>query len=216
MLFRSTILLATASPLVLGQQVKADKIGTCKTVNCPPREGDYNGVACRVTNHTFNMIGVKSLPNAITGDGDGDDLTWTVGTQVFDRTDPSNSSVRIVEKDFYLGTPPSLNLRSDDLPYQGCAIIISGNARTGPEHGSQSCDTVIGSECKQDLLKDAESWLKSRQNHTEPTEVVCERLQQALNGKFTKACSDVAFEDKWATIKGVGAYIDPLNVTSCC
>jgi hypothetical protein len=212
MLFRSTILLATASPLVLGQQLKADKIGTCKTVNCPPREGDDNGVACRVTNHTYHMIGVKSLPDAITGDGD--DLTWTVGAQAFDHTDPNNSSVRIVRKDFYLGTPPSLNLRSDDLPYQGCAIIISGNARTGSEQGSKSCDTAIGSECEQDLLKDAESWLKSHQNDTEPTEVVCERLQQALHDNFTKTCSMVAFEDKWAIIKGVRAYIDALNMMS--
>jgi hypothetical protein len=212
MLFRSATLLAAALPLVLGQQLNADKIGTCRDVNCPPREGDDNGVACRVMNHTFHMIGVKSLPAAITGDGD--DLTWTVGVQAFDRTDPNNSSMRIVEKDFYFGTPPSLNLRSDDLPYQGCAIIISGNARTAPEHGSQSCDTAIGSECKQDLLKDAESWLNSHQNDTEPTEVVCERLQQALNDKFTKTCSKITDEDKWATIKGVRTYIDSFNVTS--
>ena len=211
MFSRATILLAATVPFGLGQQLDVDTIGTCRDIGCPREEGSSNGVACRVTNHTYHMVGIKTLPEAITEDGDA--LTWTVGAKVFDRTDPNNSSVRVVEKDFYLGTPPSLDLTSNDLPYHGCAIIFSGNSKIGHEDGSQDCDSVIGSECRESLLEDAETWLKAESNGTEPAEIICGRIQQALETGFTKACSRVTDEDKWDTIQAVRKYPD-LHVLS--
>jgi hypothetical protein len=158
-----------------------------------------------VTNRTHDSIGVKKLPAPITKDQE--DLTWTVGSRAFDGTDPSNKSVRKVEKDFYLGTPPSLNLTSNDLPYQGCAIIISGNSRFGPERGSQDCDSVIGTDCRASLLEDALRLLAMSANRTDTTKAICEQVQQGLNNNFTSACSDVVGKDSWGMIKAFRKYL---------
>jgi hypothetical protein len=68
MFSRSTILLA--APFELRQQLDVDKIGTCTDIDCTLQDSSSPVPVCRVTNHTFHMVGIKTLLEAITEHGE--------------------------------------------------------------------------------------------------------------------------------------------------
>lgn len=124
---RLCILLAAVAGSSSAQFVYNNTIGSCADVHCPVN--NYNSqAACQIANRSHITIGLGEIPSRIT-DNDAN-LTWTVGTQVFDNRE-GDSYVRRIEKDFYLGKPPSLELAQDGLPYSGCAIFLYGNGVPG-------------------------------------------------------------------------------------
>jgi hypothetical protein len=186
------------------QYIADNTIGSCADVNCPSSVDGTSRVECKVTNRTYGLIGLQTVPSTITDEGA--DLTWTIGTHVYDNIGEGNNA-RKIEKDFYLGTPPSFNLSNDDISYAGCAIFLHGNKLTGPDHGRTECADVIGSECLNSLLTEATAHLvDDSQNSTANAKDTCQRVQRALNANFTTACARVSGQDSWKEIKAVGEF----------
>ncbi|KAF2747435.1 hypothetical protein M011DRAFT_467518 [Sporormia fimetaria CBS 119925] len=206
-MFRSSLLLAGGLATASAQFFDNHTIGSCVDVDCPPLNVSDSSTeaGCRVTNRTHSQIGLETFPMLISEDQGN--LTWTIGLTVYDDADPSNGSIRVVEKDFYLGTPASLNFNEnpDELPYQGCAIFIYGNNVTHPARNeSWLCADVIGAQCMSSLLKDATAFLvQGARNGTESTEEACQRVQRGLNQTFSSGCGEVAGQESWNEIRAV-------------
>lgn len=206
---KSTIIFTAGIPLAGAQFLFNHTIGSCADVDCPGKGDNTTSVECRVTNRTYGLIGLDTFETAIT-ESNGD-LTWTVGTHVYDDVEPDDA--RVIEKDFYLGTPPELNLTANDLPFQGCAIFLYGNEMEKPEDDQPwECENVIGAECKTQLLDDATQLLGATQtqNSSESVENVCRRLEEGFNSTFTTPCGRVTGHDQWGGIRAVRKF--PLLV----
>jgi hypothetical protein len=108
----------------------------------------------------------------------------------------------VIEKTYYLGTPPSLNLSSADLPYEGCALIFYGNDVTAPQDGGPPCSDLIGESCGSSLVGQAKDII-STASATDTTEAACQMLQARLNETFTSGCSKLAGQDSWNNITAI-------------
>lgn len=202
MISQLSFLLAAAASTVSAQYALNNTLGSCADVDCPSAEGNNREAACQVTNRTYSSIGLESFSTGISQDN----LTWTIATNIYERPDPNNDQSRNVEKDFYLGTPFSLDLTSDDLPYQGCAIFLYGNVLVKPQRRNESheCGDVIGTECMASLLKDATAILVGGQNGTETAADACDRVQRGLNEPFSSGCEKVTGRESWVRTSAVG------------
>lgn len=198
----SSLLLTVAISTASAQYADNNTLGSCVDVDCPSANGNTTLAECQITNRTYGLIGLESFSTSITDNQDN--LTWTVGTHVYEKPDPNESLSRNIEKDFYLGTPPSLDLTADDFPYHGCAIFLYGNDLIRPKKESQQCGDVISTECLDSLLKDASALLVDSQEETESAEDACQRVQMGLNESFSSGCKKVSGQEKWNHIKAVG------------
>src|ERR1700744_1954426 len=86
-------------------------------------------------------------------------LTWTVGAFSPDQSLSSNLTAVTFTKNFYLGTPPSLNLAST-TDFAGCALFFEGIARSLPlngitEYGSVTCSQTLQDAFVSDFLSQA-------------------------------------------------------------
>ncbi|RAR05497.1 hypothetical protein DDE82_003964 [Stemphylium lycopersici] len=183
-------------------------IGSCVDVDCP---GDGLDAMCRVQNQTHRTIGLRTFDTAITEDSQN--LTWTVGMTLYDGYDAQGDRsklARTVERDYYLGTPPSLNLSSDQLLYRGCAILFSENKAVGPQiDGSQPggppCEDLIGGGCIPSVVSQTKALLASnRTRYGNPTTVqACQNLRDDLESLFPSACGTLAGQDRWNNISSL-------------
>ncbi|KNG49138.1 hypothetical protein TW65_04119 [Stemphylium lycopersici] len=215
-------LFAASIGCAAAQYVNNNTIGSCADVDCPSRGDSTTLSECQVTNRTYGLIGLQSMSSAITEEDAN--LTWTVGTHVYDNID-GDSSARKVEKDFYLGTPPSLGLSSDDLPYAGCAIFLYTNELTKPRDNQSSCVDTIGIDCMTSLLTNVAAYLADgSQNGTTSTKETCQRVQEELNKNFPSSCANVPGQESWNGIEAVALTGDDapkpppesMNQSSTC
>ncbi|KAF7897369.1 hypothetical protein EAF00_005597 [Botryotinia globosa] len=125
--------------------IKAQALVGCDSANCVTR---HNPPSCPINNITLSVIGITSLNTSI----DSSPFTWTLGIQ--ESEDPVESSVPIthlkhrqtsssptgpveptpaysfnitLSLDFYLGTPPKVNLTSKSNTH-ACALFFDGIA----------------------------------------------------------------------------------------
>jgi hypothetical protein len=110
----------------------------------------------------------------------------------------------LTEKSFYLGTPPSLELDSEDLPYRGCAIFLYENP-VG-RNNSWDCEKVVGTTCISSLLTQVNTLLELSANETETMEESCLRVQRGLNETFPDECSEVTNSTSWPGISAIRTY----------
>lgn len=204
MLSDLSLLLAVTSTFASAEYVGNNTVGSCADVDCPPLSSSDSDSRCHVTNRTYGLIGLKSFSTDISSEN----LTWTVGTHVYDNVGDDevegDQRARIIEKDYYLGTPPSLNLSSGDLPYRGCAVFLYGNAMNSPARNESSeCADVVGATCVASLLKDATALLSMGRNGSESTKDACMRVQRGLNETFADGCSNVAGQDSWDGVSAI-------------
>lgn len=117
-------------------------------VECPTKQTATDGGVC---GHNEDGIGIVSFDSNITADGP---LTWTVRTS---ETAATNDYPRNSGRLFYLGTPPSLNLR-DVTNFGACTAILWNvtSALQLPSEfndlGNFGCNTVMGAQCAQDVV----------------------------------------------------------------
>lgn len=118
-MYQSKQLAFTLSALFLSSPLsRAEELSSCLEVGCPTQEGTVSG-DCQVANHTFTVVGVSSLTVPIPGQDEDLELAWTVGGRSYDNSGPED---RNIERVYYLGTPPPVDLKADDLGYRGCAF----------------------------------------------------------------------------------------------
>ncbi|PQE30989.1 vacuolar sorting VPS1 dynamin protein [Rutstroemia sp. NJR-2017a WRK4] len=130
----------------------------CDAVHCPT---NYKTSTCPVDNTTLSYLGITSLNTSLASSP----LTWTLGTQV--TYDPSNKSLVSLDRDYFLGTPPTvLNLTSNT--YHGCALFFDGVSATNlsfpntpHESGSGTCNDALSTSCVTDLLAQSQSELNT-------------------------------------------------------
>ena len=191
------LLFAAAAGTASAQFIYNNTIASCADAHCPI--GNSSAQAeCRITNRTHLTIGMREIPSQITNDDAS--LTWTIGAQVYNGID-SNKTLRRIEKDFYLGKPPSLDLAQEDLPYSGCAIFLYGNEKKRSrtyEDDSRSCGEVIGQQCFDNIQNDARSIFErlSANASLSPAQI-CQETKGALNTTFSQGCESVSGNGHW-------------------
>ncbi|KAF2676938.1 hypothetical protein K458DRAFT_178178 [Lentithecium fluviatile CBS 122367] len=203
---RTIFMYALAIPIVHALEFLIHpEIGSCTDVQCPIRGGGIIGGAnaeCQVTNRTYNQIGLTTFPSAVAPSGEN--LTWTIGTHVYEGQG-QNGTAWIIEKGFYLGTPPELHLASQNnggLPFQGCAVFLQANEMTRPQNGSWGCDRQLGSECQTQLLGAASDWVQNRPMSDMSTADYCRTMLDSADF-CTSACSAVLVNDTWTSMRAV-------------
>ena len=100
---------------------------SCEDVSCPVKDGTTLA-DCRVANQSFTAVGLTSIEvsGEIFDAEDDVELTWTVGLDSYEHVDGDgeNDSRRNLERVYYLGTPPGVDLAKQDESsgVGGCAV----------------------------------------------------------------------------------------------
>jgi hypothetical protein len=188
------LFISTAPALVLIQlltrHVRAQLVG-CETVKCPAG-------GCVVGNVTNLDLGIASFTSDISP---GHDLTWTVGLADIPQHDSINDTWL---KSYYLGTPPTLDLRTiSDI--SGCALFFEDEAvqfnLSAPETSFGTCQDALNSECVDDLLAlatNSTAWLSSgsingNETYNPSESYVCSQLRK----KLIKICQTPVSQGDW-------------------
>jgi hypothetical protein len=171
----------------------------CDAVHCPT---NYRTSTCPVGNTTLSYLGITSLNTSLASSP----LTWTLGTQTI--LDSSNNSVVSLDRDYFLGTPPTAsNLTSNT--YYGCALFFDGVSATNlsfpntpHESGSGTCNDALSTSCVTDLLAQSQSELNTLLSSDSSDESkVCSALQSAFQSKSPTSCTDIFPNDNvWGDI----------------
>jgi len=199
MLPPTSFLLTTFLSSAFAQYALNSSVGSCADVHCPeaPLDGSNAIKAeCNVTNRTYERIGFRSFSTAILDDNNN--LTWTLAAHLDTDVPIKDQST---EKDFYLGTPQSLELDRDDLPYRGCAVFIYNT--TFGRNNSWDCAEAIGASCISSLVTQVNTLLAlSPSNATETTEESCMRVQRGME-TFPTECTEKTNMTSWNAISAI-------------
>jgi hypothetical protein len=186
-----TLALLSLSPLSVAQ------LSSCDAVACPL---DADGqLRCVIGNTTAGAIGISSFTSPLSSQP----LTWTVAVQSIN--EPPKSFTR----DFFIGTPPALNLTDGGSSQrQACAFFFKGLATkirfpgSDPEYDQGTCNDALTQSCVDDLRTQARAELanvrRGRDNSSSST-FVCRTLGNALRDNAPKSCS-VASDGRWGNV----------------
>jgi hypothetical protein len=103
---------------------------------------------------SYNATGNFSIPGFVPP-GVTDTGNWTLSTALYRQAVQSRNQSFVVQN-FWLDTAPVQDLSSSDLPYTGCAILLTlahDKVSTGT-NGNNSCNGVFSDKCF-NALKDA-------------------------------------------------------------
>ena len=191
------------------------QLSGCDAVDCPT---DQNGKSqCVLGNVTAAALGVLSFNASLSPQP----LTWTLIVQSL------NSQQNLYERDFFLGTPPSLNLSqkttTTSTPYrqpQACSLFFEGIAPhlrfpgSDPLYDQGTCNDALNADCVADLQAQAQSELskilhdsssggasssKGNSNSTTLASSVCEALGTSLRDNAPTSCT-LASGGHWGSI----------------
>ncbi|KAK2755684.1 hypothetical protein FQN54_005833 [Arachnomyces sp. PD_36] len=222
---QSKLLAVTLSALLISSSVaSANEISTCLDVDCPIQDGTTSA-NCQVANQTLIVVGVSSFSVPIPGQDEDLELTWTVGGRSYEDVEPEDGD-RYIERVYYLGTSPSVDLKADDLAYDGCAFYL-----TGPENENlfykNSATPSFESYCRDSLkeecvsaLNDKLSSLAGEQTLDSSGSDICSEIASGLQSDIPSSCSSL----NDAVVRGVAltgpSAAEPLtesqNSTSNC
>ncbi len=193
-MFRATLVVISLARFSFAQ------ISNCDAVGCPVDE--YSKPRCAVGNTTnARGLGVTSFRTPLSNQS----LTWTVLVHSVD--EPPNSFSR----DFFLGTPPSLNLTDGGASqHQGCALFFDGVTTTAkfpgesPEYDQGTCNDALRSNCVDALRSQVQAELASLRpgssNNASSAASVCGRLGDALRSNIPRPCR-IAVDGRWDEIQ---------------
>ena len=87
--------------------------------------------------------------------------TWTISTGI-NQIEDLNSNSYYVEQHFWLDTQPVINTSPADLPYTGCALLLTGfsspRISTGT-NSSNSCNGVFDTDCYNAIVGTVDTFL---------------------------------------------------------
>lgn len=160
------ILLTLLPSTATGQYVFNNSIASCADFDCPSD--------CRITNRTYVLAGMVPFDTPI----GTQNLTWTVGQRYYN----PEAYIRDTEKDYYLGTPPDLDLRT--VPYNGCAVFFTGTAATFGDYDINlgTCSNVLTGGCTDALQAYARTAVQNLTGNG-GEEQLCQRLEAAFAGQ---------------------------------
>ncbi|KAF1949402.1 hypothetical protein CC80DRAFT_497560 [Byssothecium circinans] len=205
----STFGIAILLTLSSNKATAAELLG-CDAVGCP--EDQNQRTQCSVGNATLRVLGITNITTSL----DKSPITWTIGYN--EGKKPGNDSVDTYDRNFYLGTPPSLQLKDTT----GCALFFEGVApsialpkpKPGPSNiANFTCSDVLKEDCVSDLISQAKSAAKGIDGKDD----FCSSLQKSLVDKPPSTCSLV--KGSWGAV-----FAQPLtgdkapvrtNLTTC-
>ncbi|KAF2274409.1 uncharacterized protein EI97DRAFT_460263 [Westerdykella ornata] len=159
----------------------------CDAVGCPM--APYQDAQCKVGNATLQVIGIANVTTTV----DTRPLTWTVGQQ--EAESGRNGAQITYDRNFYLGTPPSLQLKNTT----GCALFFEGIAAslTPPDRfGNFSCSDLLNKDCISDLITQAQTAVNPGEAANDSD--FCNKLREALGNKRPSTCNGV--QGSWETM----------------
>jgi hypothetical protein len=171
----------------LGSAVTAQLLG-CDAVKCPVDE--YRTAQCEIGNATLKAIGIVNVTTSL----DASPFTWTLGLQEL----KTNGTKPIFDRNFYLGTPPSLKL-SDTT---GCALFFEGvSANLTVPYEDQldrfTCSDTMAESCVADLIAQAQSTFEKLEDVSSEADV-CSRLRDSITREPPSSCNGV--KGSWGTV----------------
>lgn len=157
-------------------------------------------------------IGVATFTSNVTSEGP---LAWSVASST--EQDPGNSTLTQYHRDFWLNTPPSLNL-SNVTDFSGCGVFFYDITpalqidQNFTSYSDYSCDTVMSSQCQQDIVQQAADELDVflSQNENIDTTNLDYTLCRSLGTRFTlnltipANCAFSTKDKKWGNTQGSG------------
>ena len=189
----AAIALLSLSRLSLAQ------LSSCDAVNCPLDQ--YRNFECVVGNASAIALGITSFTSPLSSQP----LTWTIVVQGVNG--PSNN----YERDFFLGTSPSLNLTAGGSSQsQACGLFFEGVATkikfpgTDREYDQGTCDDALTQSCVNDLRTQARTELANIRggsggyNDSLPASV-CGKLGDVLRDDAPKTCTVVS-DGRWGDV----------------
>lgn len=219
--------------LLTGSIAVGNDLGSCVDVGCPLQSGTKTAASCHISNETLNAIGVTiyivplPVPDPIVANNNSSErvdniwagalnatLAWTVGVSNWHHAvDGADSHVRHIDRIYYIGVPPSLNLTSDSLPYGGCALYMTGEDNksvfydaAANQHTKHSyCRTLMGYTCHDALKASAQSFAQSLatdpiDNTNSSVRTSCIAMAAHLQSTLSRSCPSFA---STTTITGV-------------
>lgn len=193
----SSVILPVTLALLSLSRLSIAQLSSCDAVACPLDE--YSQPRCVIGNTTARAIGVSSFTSPLSSQP----LTWTIAVQSIDEL-PNT-----FERDFFLGTSPSLNLTDGGSSRsQACALFFEGVATmikfpgSGPEYDQGTCNDALTQSCVDDLRNQARAELanvRGGRDNSSSSASVCASLGDALRGRAPKTCS-VASDGRWGDV----------------
>ncbi|TGO11276.1 hypothetical protein BTUL_0113g00060 [Botrytis tulipae] len=212
--------------------IKAQAFVGCDSVNCVTR---YNPPTCPINNITLSVIGITSFNTSV----DSSPFAWTLGIQESEETvEPSVPTTHLkhrqtsssptapvkptptysfnitLSRDFYLGTPPTVNLTSESNTL-GCALFFDGIASdlTFGTSATGTCNDALTASCVDDLLAQSQSRMAkilSSSLSTRDETDVCNALKSAIKSQAPASCT-AAKNGSWGDIvaQGLSSPISP-------
>ncbi|WEW59274.1 hypothetical protein PRK78_004743 [Emydomyces testavorans] len=195
--------------LALLIQSVTSQIAGCADVGCPAAQEPLVTHECQFGNATFNAIGIARVDSKITPDP----LTWTLGVQaVNDSAHPQNTNWTL-QRNFYLGTPPSLDLRQNKT-YGGCVLVFNGIAPrlafTSADSRNWTCSSAMNSKCVDDLRSLARTEVDRVVKNA--TTEICSALGTALQGNVPQSCARLFGSKSWGNIISKGRLQMPMHL----
>jgi len=191
-----------AIPSIYAQFIGSNlSLGSCADVECPPLAATGSAAGCEIVNRTYQIIGISTFSSAIAPEGEN--LTWTIGAKSRDGLGEKGRD-RVVEKGFYLGTPPDLQLKPENnetLPFQGCAVILNTNETLRPERGSWACPDVIGKDCYNQLMDSMTEYVRESPRN-ETSEQVCQSMLKSVDF-IPSACGGLVEGNGWRHMEAI-------------
>lgn len=174
--------------LVLCQdpQYTYGSIASCADFDCNP--GIYN---CTFGSKNYSVAGMVPFQAPVLPEN----LTWSLAQFT---SDARASEYQVSHKDFYIGTPPTLDLST--ATYDGCAAFFVDSNATYPIGEPSAhptgippppCDSVIGSECIAAMESDITEFVRA--SDIQSVDDLCNGMRDAVHrGNARQACSRVA------------------------
>lgn len=193
-----TLLACVFLSTIIDHIADAQLVG-CGSVACPMLSPPQ--VECAVGNTSLAAVGVAGLNTTISPQP----LTWTIGIQ--QKSGQPDSQVSL-DRDFFLGTPPALQL-SASTSFIGCALFFDGveaklafrpSNEEDPRTQVGTCSDVLTSNCVTDLVSSARAQLPSLVGATSGNEsATCAALGAAVADHAPSSCT-IAQKGAWGTL----------------
>ena len=167
---------------VLSQYAGGQLVG-CEAVGCPA-----NG--CIVGSTTNLDLGITNFTSELSPDHK---LTWTVGIADIPHHNAVNDTWM---RSYYLGTPPSLDLKKESS-IGGCALFFEYSGAyqfnaSAPETSIGTCQDALSVDCVSDLLARVANITATLSSSTATTlnqSTFCSKLGPALKADLPVSCT---------------------------
>ncbi|KAK7980856.1 hypothetical protein PG989_013313 [Apiospora arundinis] len=178
----STLLQVALLPLLLQYGAVAELLG-CDAVGCPTNESHI--AQCKVGSAALKALGIATIIIIIILDTWP--WTWTVGFEELPKGDNRPEAALVLDKNFYLGTPP--NMRFDNTT-TGCALFFEGVSAnlTVPQNKKNTFTSAdaLNADCVSDLTRQTESTAKPASDSN-----ACRQLRNSVMTKPPLSCNTI-------------------------